>query len=375
MSSSVSFSRMISAMRNCSAAVGELLRREQRRRLRQVPRDHLLAGARGCRPSSAPTPARSRAKSCRSASSARNGSSRSRGCTRVDLVDHRDDRPAGLARRAAAPGRPRRRSAAPRPRTRTRSASCQRAAAARFIARFSARPAALVQARRVDEGDLRVRQVHQPEHAMARGLRPRRDDGELLPDQRVQQRGLADVGPADQRGEAAAMLAATAGPAGRQCVAHLPCCRIACSTAAPLPARRGGGWTRALRLRRPASAGAPRSAPEGLLMRLARRRFRARTRQRHRPRPCSSSCSRVLASFRSPSAAGAAACAHHSRSDQAARRRRGRHPGRRRRTAPRVASARMDSRRKPPVLQLAAAQPQHLADAELLRRSRPAAPR
>ena len=63
-----------------------------------------------------------------------------------------------------------------------------------------------VQARCVDEGDLRVRQVEDPEDAVAGGLGTRCDDAQLLPDQRVEQRRFADVGPTDQRGEAAAKL-------------------------------------------------------------------------------------------------------------------------------------------------------------------------
>src|ERR1700683_2589130 len=56
----------------------------------------------------------------------------------------------------------------------------------------------------VDEGDLRLRHVEDADDAVAGGLRPRRDDAQAYADQRIQQRRLADVGPADERGEAAA---------------------------------------------------------------------------------------------------------------------------------------------------------------------------
>ena len=54
---------------------------------------------------------------------------------------------------------------------------------------------------RIDEGDLHAGTIEHAEHAMARGLRPRGDDGEFLADERIEQRRLADVGTADQRGE------------------------------------------------------------------------------------------------------------------------------------------------------------------------------
>ena len=56
--------------------------------------------------------------------------------------------------------------------------------------------AARVQPRRVHEDDLGVGQVPDPGDAVARGLRPRRDDRQLLADQPVEQRGLARVRPA-----------------------------------------------------------------------------------------------------------------------------------------------------------------------------------
>src|SRR6185437_8220039 len=62
----------------------------------------------------------------------------------------------------------------------------------------------IVQAWSVDESDLRSRQIHDPEDAVARGLRTRRDDAHLLSDQGVEQGRFADVRPADQGSEPAA---------------------------------------------------------------------------------------------------------------------------------------------------------------------------
>ncbi len=68
----------------------------------------------------------------------------------------------------------------------------------------AARPG--VQPRGVDERDLRLRQAHDAEDAVAGGLRARRDDGQLGADQRIEQRRLADVRPPDQGGKTAAKI-------------------------------------------------------------------------------------------------------------------------------------------------------------------------
>ena len=75
----------------------------------------------------------------------------------------------------------------------------------------------LVEARRVDDNELRVGRVHHGAKALARGLRHGARDGHLLPHARVDQRRLANVGPADQCHEAA--------PEGRAAVVvafHVP---------------------------------------------------------------------------------------------------------------------------------------------------------
>ena len=64
----------------------------------------------------------------------------------------------------------------------------------------------LVNSRRIDEHDLRARQRQHALDRRARGLRPRRDDRQLGPQQRVQQRGFPGVGPAQNRDESRAMF-------------------------------------------------------------------------------------------------------------------------------------------------------------------------
>ncbi len=60
-----------------------------------------------------------------------------------------------------------------------------------------------VQPRGIDEGDLRRRQIGYADDPVARGLGTGCDDAHFLSNQGVQQRRLADVRPADQRGEPA----------------------------------------------------------------------------------------------------------------------------------------------------------------------------
>ena len=62
-----------------------------------------------------------------------------------------------------------------------------------------------LEAGRVDEHELRIGRGDDAGHAMARGLGLARGDADLLSDQPVEQRGLADVRAADDRHEAGAM--------------------------------------------------------------------------------------------------------------------------------------------------------------------------
>ena len=66
--------------------------------------------------------------------------------------------------------------------------------------------AAGMQARRIDENDLRLLAAADAENAMARRLRLGTDDAHLAIEQCVQQRRLAHVGPADDRDETAPEL-------------------------------------------------------------------------------------------------------------------------------------------------------------------------
>ena len=62
----------------------------------------------------------------------------------------------------------------------------------------------LVETRRVDDDDLAAGRVHHGPHALARGLRHGRGDGEALAAAGVEQRGLTGVGPADEGDESTA---------------------------------------------------------------------------------------------------------------------------------------------------------------------------
>ena len=63
---------------------------------------------------------------------------------------------------------------------------------------------------RIDQDDLGVVLDHDAADQRARRLHLARDDGDLGADQRVDERGLADIGRADQRDEAASGLAGRA---------------------------------------------------------------------------------------------------------------------------------------------------------------------
>ena len=122
----------------------------------------------------------------------------------VDLVEHRDGRGSGFLHQVDAP------------RVLVAEAS-RRVHQEQHHVRIGRRPylihhalveqrRRLVDSRRVHEHDLRSRQ---PQHALdgrARGLRPRRDNGQLGSQQRIQQRGFPGVGPAENRNESRSML-------------------------------------------------------------------------------------------------------------------------------------------------------------------------
>ena len=87
----------------------------------------------------------------------------------------------------------------------TTSTSVSTPCTVRFSVRFSAARVLGLEARRVDEDELRAVDGADAGDAVARGLRLARGDADLLADQRVQQRRLADVGPADDGHQAAAL--------------------------------------------------------------------------------------------------------------------------------------------------------------------------
>ena len=205
---------------------------------------------------------------------------------------------------------------------------------------------------------------------VARRLRLLRRDADLLPDQRVQQRRLADARPADDGDVAAAKCRA---PLGSTCghvmaVRPLAACwpRSAATPARPPPPRppapRRAGWRLARgddRERRD-----PALDLELLRVRLAGRRGHHVFGHRQR-RACSHSCSRVFGSL--PSVAGIGVAQHVARSSatiDARAPRRSRRRGTPRRTRASSASARIDGRSAPPLFSFAFAQADRVAEPE-----------
>ena len=64
----------------------------------------------------------------------------------------------------------------------------------------------LMNARRIQEGDLPARLIEDADDSIARSLRLGRDDGNLMPQDAVEKRRLAGVGTADQGNHAEARL-------------------------------------------------------------------------------------------------------------------------------------------------------------------------
>ena len=189
---------------------------------------------------------------------------------------------------------------------------------------------------------------------MARRLRLLRGDADLRADERVQERRLADVRPADDRDvpatEVDGGLSACRGPPG--------CASIAArARSRPPPARPRGGWRRARRRRDRAPSIAAFDV-EHLLVRLAVRCHHRRTRGTASLRPCSHSCSArlgILAERRGIGAREHVAVARARSTARAA----SKPPSRN--TAPSIASsasARIDGRSAAAALQLALAQAQ-----------------
>ena len=183
-----------------------------------------------------------------------------------------------------------------------------------------------LEARRVDEDELGRPDRAQAGDAVARGLRLARGDADLLPDQGVEQRGLADVGLADD-GDIAARSAsdqsalparlrarqARSCPASQGASQHGPSSGFSaaaatggflglrlisgpCSIAATAPAAACSAAGANCRCRWHLRPDSISQATEGLAVRLATDAGDTVGRQRIL-RPCSHSCSAVLASF------------------------------------------------------------------------------
>ena len=211
--------------------------------------------------------------------------------------------------------------------------------------------------RRIDEDGLIGAAIQHAEHALARRMRLVRDDAELLADERVQQRRLADVRPADDRDEAAAAgfcFSAAHRSAPRASPRQLPA-----------PLRGGSVLDRSfehssleLRTRRRTSArdrGHARPSP--------------RTTARASPLPCNHSCSRVFGSLSAAASGKLSNCSANMRSTTASAA--AAPPSSN--TAPinaSTASARIAARCAPPVRSSPATERQMRVDAEVLADSR-----
>ena len=224
--------------------------------------------------------------------------------------------------------------------------------------RFSVARCSRLEARRVDEHELGVRAREDPGDAMARGLGLARGDADLLPDEEVQQRRLADVGAADDRDVAGAVRGSVR---ARSCLALAVAAR---RPRAPPPARRCAGSCprRACGCRAAGSRIRPRTA----LVRLAARGDDRIARQRQ------AAALQVLLQQRLGVLAGRRRIDLVERVAEAASARRVRAASKppSRNAAPTTAStasASIDGRRAPPLLQLAFAEPQ--LRAEIVRRA------
>ncbi len=142
-----------------------------------------------------------------------------------------------------------------------------------------------VDARQVDEHDLHPGLVQHAVDARARRLRLRADDADLLPDQRVQQRGLADVRTARERGKAAANRRLCTGGRNDRFVCHdFSCARPRASStrcAASCSARRR---LEPLPVARNARSTAVATRDEPLFVRFAAHFFQRVFRQRESAR-------------------------------------------------------------------------------------------
>ncbi len=139
----------------------------------------------------------------------------------------------------------------------------------------------LVQPRRIDQHQLRLRPIDHPQDPVPGGLRLGGDDGDLAAHQRVHQRRFADVGPADDGHHArremrgCRVTVAVPGCAFRRAAAPAVCAAANCSARRRLPPSPTAT--------RP-KAGTSQVTREGLRVRIARHRRQGVDRQRQSAR-------------------------------------------------------------------------------------------
>ncbi len=185
---------------------------------------------------------------------------------------------------------------------------------------------------------------------VSRRLRPRAHDADLLPEQRVQQRRLADVRAADQRRE----------PAVREfLVRGCGQCLRRSSIRSPVRDSRSSTCCAARLFRATAARSLPEFAQaefldlaardEPVLVRLAAHRRPPHMPGSGSPRACSNSCRRVFGSLSSRASGSPAEAFGEQAFDHATRPRRARRRGRPRRTVPRARRPGSSRAAKPPV--------------------------
>ena len=223
----MSFSRMISAARNGMRAVGDQVLGEQRRPLRAGARRSARPAARGCHRLRWRTGSSSANRM--PAEPMQRGSRCALSGTLVGLVEHQKRSDELVLESSSVRGHPRSESS---PRRRARDVRSPRlpggaAAPSAGVSRASRAE----RARRVDESlAYRRRDSACREHGDASSAASG-DDADLLADQRIQQRRLADVRAADDRDKAAAAR-------GRVNLVHRS---VPTASSRPLLARRGDG--------------------------------------------------------------------------------------------------------------------------------------
>ena len=287
------------------AAVGERVLVVAARAARAGTARRCRAGARRRLARSWPTAARTRRRHGAPACDCSHGASVGAAVHLVELVGHQQRRLAGRQQRQHLARRP----APKRPASTTNSTTSTSASAPRH------RPVqgAVQRARRAGSGSPACRRRRTARargadagDAVARGLRLARGDADLLADQRVEQRRLADVGPADDGDQAAALRRsaplerlALGGMAqsGSQRAARLVAVAFSASSMRRAASCSAARRERALAALASGSAPAPRTRPRRSARAPGRGGDDAVDRAPACWRACSHSCSSVLASL------------------------------------------------------------------------------